>query len=84
MGWPTSAAPAPGPGARTGTLGEDTPPTDDFDLDAVASNLDEVDRSMVRLDDGTYGRCSTCAAEIEDDLLAVSPVARSCAAHLPI
>jgi len=41
--------------------------------------LDEVERALARLDDGTYGRCETCGEPIGDERLAELPVVRSCA-----
>jgi RNA polymerase-binding transcription factor DksA len=44
--------------------------------------LDGVERALDRLDAGTYGRCESCGAAIEDSVLAERPQARSCSAHL--
>jgi RNA polymerase-binding transcription factor DksA len=44
--------------------------------------LDEVDGALERLDAGTYGQCEMCGAAIEDDRLATTPLARTCALHL--
>jgi len=47
-------------------------------VDAVDELLDEVERAMARLDDGTYGRCETCGVPIDDVELAAGPLVRAC------
>ena len=47
-------------------------------VDAVDELLDEVERAMARLDDGTYGRCETCGVPIDDSGLAAKPLVRAC------
>ena len=47
-------------------------------VDAVDGVLDEVERALARLDDGTYGRCEECGAPIDDARLADSPIERTC------
>jgi RNA polymerase-binding transcription factor DksA len=47
-------------------------------VDAVDGLLDEVERALARLDDGTYGRCETCGSPIDDTDLAVQPLVRQC------
>jgi RNA polymerase-binding transcription factor DksA len=47
-------------------------------VDAVDELLDEVERSLGRLDDGTYGRCDECGSVIDDTRLAESPIVRTC------
>jgi RNA polymerase-binding transcription factor DksA len=46
--------------------------------------LDEVDRALARLDDGSYGSCEVCGDAVDDDALASAPTARTCRAHLPL
>lgn len=53
----------------------------DVDLDAMAADLDGVDSALRRLDDGTYGTCEVCTADLADDVLEADPVARRCANH---
>lgn len=53
-------------------------------LAAAERALDEVDRALARLEEGTYGSCEVCGAPIEDEALADSPTARTCRAHLPL
>jgi len=47
-------------------------------VDAVDGLLDEVERALTRLDDGTYGRCETCGSPIDDERLAELPIVRTC------
>lgn len=44
--------------------------------------LDGIERSLERLDAGTYGLCEHCGGPIEDAVLAQRPQARTCSAHL--
>ena len=51
------------------------------DLDAAERDVDDVEKALGRLDDGTYDRCEVCGAAIADELLEASPTARRCAEH---
>lgn len=48
-------------------------------VDDIERLLDEVEAALGRLDDGTYGRCSSCNSPITDERLAASPTAARCA-----
>jgi RNA polymerase-binding transcription factor DksA len=50
-------------------------------MEDTATRLDEVDRALERLDNGTYGRCETCGDTIGDDLLEADPTTRTCGRH---
>jgi DnaK suppressor protein len=50
-------------------------------LEQVRSDLDDVDRALRRLDEGTYGRCEACGEPIGEDRLAALPAARYCVEH---
>lgn len=50
-------------------------------LDGIQDDLDGVERALQRLDDGSYGTCQACGAEIPDEGLAAEPIARFCAEH---
>lgn len=39
---------------------------------------DEVERALAKLDEGTYGICDSCAAEIPDGRLEIHPWATLC------
>jgi DnaK suppressor protein len=43
--------------------------------------LNDVDRALARLSDGSYGSCETCGEPILDVDLAVDPTRRVCAEH---
>lgn len=49
---------------------------------ALRGELNGVERALEQLDAGTYGLCDSCGNAIEDAVLAVTPQARSCSAHL--
>jgi hypothetical protein len=46
--------------------------------------LDDVERALTRLDDGSYGTCEVCGAPIGDQVLGATPTARTCESHLPL
>jgi RNA polymerase-binding transcription factor DksA len=50
-------------------------------LQDVEEELADVERALVRLDDGTYGRCDACHAPIDDERLEARPAARFCVDH---
>jgi DnaK suppressor protein len=43
--------------------------------------LNDVDRALARLSDGSYGSCESCGEPILDVDLAVDPTRRVCAEH---
>jgi DnaK suppressor protein len=47
----------------------------------LRSELDEVERALAKLDDGTYGRCETCSEPIAEARLEAMPAARFCIQH---
>jgi RNA polymerase-binding transcription factor DksA len=52
-------------------------------LDRIEAELADVQSALDRLDDGSYGRCEQCGAEIDEEILESSPAARFCGSHLP-
>lgn len=50
-------------------------------LERVGEELTAVERALDRLDDGTYGRCAVCGAELAPAELDADPLAARCAAH---
>lgn len=48
---------------------------------AARLRLDEVDAALVRLAEGSYGRCRTCGEPIAPGRLVARPAARTCLAH---
>jgi RNA polymerase-binding transcription factor DksA len=72
-------------GEPLGTLGETehlaayTQRQLDAGLDAMHEReLAEIDRALVRIDDGTYGTCESCGTEIVAERLAALPTAATC------
>lgn len=47
-------------------------------LSQARAHLDDLDRAVVRLGDGTYGRCESCGGEIAAARLGARPSARTC------
>ncbi len=65
------------PGTATWTAGPDYAAL----LATAEAVLDDVDRALARLDQGTYGTCEVCGAVIDEDRLVVGPTTRTCGAH---
>lgn len=47
----------------------------------LREQLDDVERALAKLDDGTYGLCDTCGAPIGDARLEAMPATRFCIEH---
>jgi DnaK suppressor protein len=47
-------------------------------LAQARAHLDDIDRALRRLDEGRYGVCEQCGAEIGAERLCARPVARTC------
>jgi DnaK suppressor protein len=45
---------------------------------AARSEIDHIERALGRLDEGVFGLCETCGAEIEADRLKAVPYATQC------
>ncbi len=45
------------------------------------TELDEIQRALTKLDDGTYGKCETCGEAIPAARLEAMPAARFCIVH---
>jgi RNA polymerase-binding transcription factor DksA len=55
----------------------DTPaPVPALDLDAIATDLADVEVALTRLEAGTYWTCEVTGRDLPDDLLAERPTAR--------
>jgi RNA polymerase-binding transcription factor DksA len=60
----------------------DERPGDDVSVLArVESELEDVERALARLDDGTYATCEACGGTIGADRLSEWPLTRRCAEH---
>jgi DnaK suppressor protein len=51
------------------------------DLEGAERDVDDVERALQRLDDGTFGTCEVCGEPIPDDVIAASPASRTCGKH---
>jgi len=47
----------------------------------LREQLDDVERAIGKLDDGTYGACEVCSAAIGDSRLEAMPASRFCIEH---
>jgi len=50
-------------------------------LERIEVELDDVEWSLRRLDEGTYGTCEACGRAIPDERLEALPAARYCLQH---
>jgi DnaK suppressor protein len=48
--------------------------------EGLLETLHEVDAALARMDDGTYGVCTSCGSPIADERLQARPFARQCMA----
>jgi DnaK suppressor protein len=48
---------------------------------SLRESLEEVERALVKLDDGTYGVCEVCGEAIAPARLEAMPAARYCITH---
>ncbi|MGO8873276.1 MAG: TraR/DksA family transcriptional regulator [Acidimicrobiales bacterium] len=76
-----------GPTPLTGTLGSGPEPSLGqasgvavVSIDEIDHLLDQVERALSRLDDGTYGSCESCGSPIDDAVLAEAPTEQRCGA----
>jgi DnaK suppressor protein len=47
----------------------------------LRTELDEVERALAKMDDGTYGLCEICGATIAEPRLEAMPATRFCIDH---
>ncbi len=47
-------------------------------LDAIETDLADVELALARLENGAYEMCEVCATTLGDDVLLVTPAARRC------
>ena len=45
---------------------------------SLHDQLEDVERALAKLDDGSYGRCENCGKEIQEARLEAIPAARHC------
>ncbi len=47
----------------------------------LRTELDEVERALAKIDDGSYGKCEVCGETIAEPRLEAMPATRFCIAH---
>ncbi len=47
-------------------------------IDQARTRVQQVDEALARMDDGTYGLCSTCGQPIQEERLEVRPLSVTC------
>lgn len=52
------------------------------ELSEIQKHHRDVERALVRIEEGSYGICEVGGEDIEEDRLEVNPSARTCKAHL--
>ena len=55
---------------------------DSIVLDELEGRYQNIENALVKIEQGTYGVCETCAGPIEDERLDANPAARTCKAHM--
>jgi RNA polymerase-binding transcription factor DksA len=50
-------------------------------VSAIESSLNDVDRALERLRNGTYRTCQVCEASIDESALVANPLLANCPAH---
>ena len=50
-------------------------------IESVQAGLEDIERALQRLSDGTYGTCEICGTDIGDERLDAVPAARYCVEH---
>ncbi|MGD0853601.1 MAG: hypothetical protein ABSA07_09625 [Acidimicrobiales bacterium] len=50
-------------------------------VSAIETTLNDVDRALERLRNGTYRACQVCSAEIDENALVANPLLANCPAH---
>ncbi len=43
--------------------------------------IEQVEAAIARIEQGTYGKCESCGQDIDEAVLDVDPLARSCRCH---
>jgi len=48
---------------------------------SITHSIEDIDRALAKLDDGTYGKCEVCGEDIADARLEALPASRYCINH---
>ncbi len=62
--------------------GIETYENDNAVLGQLEIQLKNVTEALARIEDGTFGKCSVCGNDIEEDRLEASPSATTCKTHM--
>ncbi|MCO1658726.1 TraR/DksA C4-type zinc finger protein [Pseudonocardia sp. S2-4] len=70
-------------GQHPGDYGTEVANTMEAELlvDTVAVQRRRIEAALARLDEGTYGTCSVCGTEIDDERLEARPEVDTCREH---
>jgi DnaK suppressor protein len=49
--------------------------------DTLEIRYNEIKAALARIEDGSYGKCSECGMDIEEERLEANPAAKTCIAH---
>lgn len=55
--------------------------TDVAKQESLLAKLDETERAIAKLDEGTYGECDVCSGPIGDERMEFRPYATRCVQH---
>jgi len=65
--------------APASDIGAEVAPDGRRSVDEIERILDDVEAALARLDDGSYGRCSSCGSAIDEERLVEMPATSRCA-----
>jgi RNA polymerase-binding transcription factor DksA len=51
-------------------------------VNTLQTRLQDVEKALAAIADGSYGTCAVCGKDIEADRLAANPAARTCKEHM--
>ncbi len=50
-------------------------------VEKLEAQLKDVNKALEKIEDGSYGKCSVCSADIPEDRLHANPAATTCVSH---
>ncbi len=56
--------------------------TDNAIEEQLEIRIQEIREALQSIEEGTYGKCSVCGEDIEEDRLEANPAAKTCKAHM--
>ncbi len=51
-------------------------------IEPLETQLQDVEKALQAIENGTYGKCTVCGAQIEEARLSANPSAATCMAHM--